>query len=43
VIHILVNSLGAAYERQADYVLRLDLHGIMTACGNRALINAGRP
>ena len=41
-MHILINSLAERQERDADFVIRLDLHHEMMECGNDALIAAGR-
>ena len=41
-MHILINSLAERQERDADFLIRLDLHQEMMKCGNEALIAAGR-
>lgn len=41
-VHILMNALAERDADSADFVLRLDLHEIMTRCGNRSLVAAGR-
>jgi NTE family protein len=40
-MHILVNSLAERQLRDADFVLRLDVHHVM-GCGPEALVAAGR-
>jgi NTE family protein len=41
-MHILTNALAAAQSRDADIVLRLDVHELLTACGAASVIAAGR-
>jgi len=41
-MHILVNALSETEVRSADFALRIDAHHTMTACGNAALVAAGR-
>jgi NTE family protein len=41
-MHILVNALAETEMRAADFPLRIDAHHVMTACGDPALVAAGR-
>lgn len=41
-LHILVNSLAASQARDADVLIRLNLHHRWTECGREGLLAAGR-
>jgi NTE family protein len=41
-MNILLNSLGAAQVREADLVIRLDVHETLMRCGPQAVIALGR-
>jgi NTE family protein len=41
-LHILVNSLAASQARDADVLIRLNLHKRWTECGREGLVAAGR-